>query len=651
MAASIIDALVITLGLDTSDYDKKRKDVGEGLKDAREDTSKTAKEMESQGKRAASFFSSIKTELLALAGVSLTIGGLTTFVKSTTNDLMNLSIQSKALGMSAQALDGWSKAATDAGSSAEKITGTLGAFQTAIQQSKFGNYSSPIFEALRFLHQDTGVNLSPAGKNSEQLFKSTAEALQKEQNVDRARELAQRMGIDDATFQSIRSGKFVSNAQKYTQSSQISDQSLKAAREFNSAWTELGQNFDNLKNELFTGLIPTIRDLNDLMIEWSKNNDQVSGFWRSLKKDVLEITGIDLGKWTLSSDLKDLKTNLLEFGSSITHLSNALNAINNGNFSEAASELKKAWYGTENGKPNGKDALPGVTSAATKDAKDSPAMATYRELNDSLNKILPEWLGGTSAQKQHQNDEKSFWNSSQGYLSKIANVLVTPAGAAETQPAMLGYQPNIPLNPEAAKLGAKGKAWLDMMSGEFGQLEGKYGLPTGLLRSVAATESGGDPYAVGPETKSGRARGPFQFVPGTANEMGLKGDDVNDPHKSSEAAAKYLRQLLDQTGGDLNAAIAAYNWGIGNVKKKGLENAPEETRNYVPKVLAGLRPGSGMAVDNRSSTSTSGSSAPQYNISVGNIASPAQSISQLTDDITKRANNRVRLLGYNTGQQ
>ncbi|THD45411.1 lytic transglycosylase domain-containing protein [Enterobacteriaceae bacterium ML5] len=647
MAASIIDALVITLGLDTRDYDKKRKDVEEGMKDARDDASKTAKELETQGKKAASFFSSIKTELLALAGVSLTIGGLNSFVKNTTNDLMNLSIQSQALGMSAQALDGWSKAATDAGSSAEKITGTLGAFQTAIQQSKFGNYSSPIFEALRFLHQDTGVNLSPAGKNSEQLFKSTAEALQKEKNVDRARELAQRMGIDDATFQSIRSGKFVSNAQKYTQSSQISDQSLKAAREFNSAWTELGQNFDNLKNELFTGLIPTIRDLNDLMIEWSKNNDQVSGFWRSLKKDVLEITGIDLGKWTLSSDLKDLKTNLLEFGSSITHLSNALNAINNGNFSEAASELKKAWYGTENGKPNGKDALPGVTSAATKEAKDSPAMETYRELNDSLNKILPEWLGGTSAQKKHQNDEKSFWSSSQGYLSKIANILVTPAGAAETQPAMLGYQPNIPLNPETAKLGAKGKALLDMMTGSFGKLEGQYGLPAGLLRSVATTESGGDPYA---KSKAG-AEGLFQFMPGTAKDMGLKGAEVNDPAKSAEAAAKYLSQLLSQTGGDLNSALAAYNWGIGNVKRKGLENAPEETRNYVPKVLAGLRPGSGMAVDNRSSTSTSGSVAPQYHISVGTIASPAQSISQLTDDITKRANNRVRLLGYNTGQQ
>jgi soluble lytic murein transglycosylase-like protein len=57
------------------------------------------------------------------------------------------------------------------------------------------------------------------------------------------------------------------------------------------------------------------------------------------------------------------------------------------------------------------------------------------------------------------------------------------------------------------------------MAGEFGALEGKYGLPAGLLSSVAATESGGDPYAVSPKG----AKGLFQFMDGTAKDMGLKG--------------------------------------------------------------------------------------------------------------------------------
>jgi soluble lytic murein transglycosylase-like protein len=70
------------------------------------------------------------------------------------------------------------------------------------------------------------------------------------------------------------------------------------------------------------------------------------------------------------------------------------------------------------------------------------------------------------------------------------------------QPNVGGYQPNVPLNAQAARLGAKGKAFLQAMAGEFGALEGKYGLPAGLLSSVAATESGGDPFAVSKGAKA-----------------------------------------------------------------------------------------------------------------------------------------------------
>jgi soluble lytic murein transglycosylase-like protein len=73
--------------------------------------------------------------------------------------------------------------------------------------------------------------------------------------------------------------------------------------------------------------------------------------------------------------------------------------------------------------------------------------------------------------------------------------------------------------------------------------------------------------------------------------MGLKGRD--DPHKSADAAARYLRYLLDATGGDLEKTLASYNWGLGNVQKKGMDNLPSETRNYVPKVMAGMRPAPG----------------------------------------------------------
>lgn len=638
MAATVIDALLITLGLDTSDFRKGQKDVSDDLKKQREDAKKTAKEMAEQGKKAAAFFGSIKTELLALTGVTVTAGGLISLVKNTTSSLMDLSIQSKALGMTARELDGFGKAAESAGSSFERITAALQGFQAAKQGSLFGDTSSPIFSGMRMLTALTGDTFDVYSKDAKSLARSYLESLRKVKDPNIRRQIGAMGGFDDATIQRNQEGRFLPDVDRLTKSSGITDASTKGAKEFTAAWAELGQNLDTVKNQIYEGLIPTIRDLNGLLKEWSSGNVKSSSFFKELKRDINDITGIDLGSWALSSDLRNLKDNFSMLGKVLNHLGNALNELNNGNFSKAADEFKKAWYGTEDGKPTGNDALPGVTSNSQSIYENT----TYKKYNDLLNKYLPEWLGGTPSDRKKDQDEKSYWDTTKALLSKIADAIVTPAGASSLEPSIGGYQPNVPLNAKAARLGAKGKAFLQAMAGEFGSLEGKYGLPAGLLSSVAATESGGDPFA---ESKAG-AKGLFQFMPGTAKDMGLKGRDVFDPHKSADAAGRYLRYLLDATGGDLEKTLASYNWGLGNVQKKGMDNLPSETRNYVPKVMAGMRPGAGMAVDR----AMPGQAGGVYNFYGTKITTQAQNVEQLTSDIKKHGDNRVMLMAGYSGQ-
>lgn len=638
MAATVIDALLVTLGLDTSQFRKGQQEVSDDLKKQREDAKNTAKEMAEQGKKAASFFSSIKTELLALTGVTVTAGGLMSLVKNTTSSLMDLSIQSKALGMTARELDGFGKAAESAGSSFERITAALQGFQAAKQGSLFGDTSSPIFSGMRMLTALTGDTFDVYSKDAKSLARSYLESLRKVKDPNIRRQIGAMGGFDDATMQRNQEGRFLPDVDRLARSSGVTDAATKGAKEFTAVWAELGQNIDTVKTKIFVGLIPTIRDLNSVLIEWSSGNAKSSDFFKELKRDINDITGIDLGSWTLSGDLRNLKDNFSMLGKVLNHLGNALNELNNGNFSKAADEFKKAWYGTEDGKPTGNDALPGVT----KNAKDTYEDSTYKKYNDLLNNYLPEWMGGTPTDRKKDQDERSYWNSTKNLLSKIADAIVTPAGASSMEPNVGGYQPNIPLNAQAARLGAKGKAFLQAMAGEFGALEGKYGLPAGLLSSVAATESGGDPYA---ESKAG-AKGLFQFMPGTAKDMGLNGRDVYDPHKSAEAAAKYLNWLMDATGGDLEKTLASYNWGLGNVKKKGMDNLPSETRNYVPKVMAGMRPGAGMAVDR----AMPGQAGGVYNFYGTKITTQAQNVEQLTSDIKKHGDNRVMLLAGYSGQ-
>ncbi|MDW1468536.1 lytic transglycosylase domain-containing protein [Klebsiella pneumoniae] len=652
MAATVIDALLVTLGLDTSQFRKGQQEVSDDLKKQREDAKNTAKEMAEQGKKAASFFSSIKTELLALTGVTVTAGGLMSFVKSTTSGLMELSIQAKSLGMTAKELDGVGKAAEAAGSSVEKISAALQGFQNAKQLAKVGVYDTPVQEAAIRLNSLTHDSFNIRDDSAQTTFRKILESARKVTDPDIRRQILQLVGIDDAINQRNQEGKFLTDVDRLTKSSGITDASTKGAKEFTAAWAELSQNLDTVKNQIYVGLIPTIRDLNGLLIEWSSGNAKSSSFFKELKRDINDITGIDLGSWTLSGDLRNLKDNFSMLGKVLNHLGNALNELNNGNFSKAADEFKKAWYGTEDGKPTGNDALPGVTKAAEQALKKNGGTLDFKPDQDSAylspqQQATQKMLDAVKfqplpEQRRQQQDERDYWESTKNLLSKIADALISPAGAATMQPDTSGYQPNVPLNAQAARLGAKGRAFLQAMAGEFGALEGKYGLPAGLLSSVAGTESGGDPLAVSPKG----AKGPFQFMDGTARDLGLKGMDVYDPHKSADAAARYLRYLLDATGGDLEKTLASYNWGLGNVQKKGMDNLPSETRNYVPKVMAGMRPGAGMAVDR----AMPGQSGATYQFYGTKITTQAQNVEQLTSDIKKHGDNRVMLLAGYSGQ-
>lgn len=109
----------------------------------------------------------------------------------------------------------------------------------------------------------------------------------------------------------------------------------------------------------------------------------------------------------------------------------------------------------------------------------------------------------------------------------------------------------------------------------------RYGIDPNLFKRQIQAESGGNPRAVSPVGAMGMA----QLMPGTAKELGVK--DPFNPLENLMGGAKYLGQQL-KTFKDPAKALAAYNWGPGNVQKKGMAKAPKETRDYVSKIL-GIR--------------------------------------------------------------
>jgi membrane-bound lytic murein transglycosylase D len=127
----------------------------------------------------------------------------------------------------------------------------------------------------------------------------------------------------------------------------------------------------------------------------------------------------------------------------------------------------------------------------------------------------------------------------------------------------------------------------------------KRGMPTELAL-LPIIESAFNPQAY----SSANAAGMWQFVPGTGKDFKLKQnmfkDERRDVLASTDAALSYLQKLYGMFG-DWQLALAAYNWGEGNVQRAIKKNQalgkptdfesladlmPAETRNYVPKLQA-----------------------------------------------------------------
>lgn len=626
--AMVLDELVLALGIDDKNFsageqavvagldrltavmenvaqafDTGEKKSSEALDKTGKKADKTAKDMEASGKKAASFFSSIRAQVLALAGVTLSLGGLKSFVTGFTSNLNQLATAADAFGMSAKSLDGWIKAGEAFGVSANETVGAFSRINDAKAKFKAGEAFDPALQDLLKTAAQAGFTVDLATDSTEDIMRKLAQAFPK-LNKDQQLAYGSSLGFSYAGQQFLASGQSLKKVDEYTERSGVDERSIAAARKFREQWTQISQAFEKTGYILFNALLPYIEQFNAWL------NDLAN--WMAQHPD--EIKAAVQGVFDVLSNIVGVAG---EAAKAVGGWQNAILLLVSASVGGKLLSLFKGLSGALMGPAGLIAALVALEEFVIK-----PLEEKYPALKD--------------------NPVADFLNNLPG--SDWANELgkkLLPWRRDEADPAQFAQSVR---RPQPTKAGEEMLAWLQP---KLSKLEETFGLPAGLLRSMVITESGGDTQAV---SKAG-AKGPFQFMPGTAKDFGLVGDDVFDPEKSAHAAARYMSQLLKMFDGDLGKALAAYNWGQGNVMRKGLGAAPQETREYVPKVLANLpQPGAGMAAQSRQPVAGPQSTVTEtIHIGTLNATTTAGNVKGIAEDARQKINRSSLVSSFASG--
>lgn len=629
-----------------SGMEQAGKRTGDAIVKTGKKAEKTAKGMEQAGKRASKFFSGIRTQILALAGVTLTLGGLKSLVTGFAGDLNQLSIASDAFGMKAKHLDGWRRAAQANAVNPEEITGAFSRINDAKAAFNSNKSFDPALQELFNVAARAGVGVDLAHESTEDIMRKLAVIFPRLTKSEQTA-YGSALGFSYAGQQFLGSGHALKYVDDFTSRSQVTPERIELARKLREALAELDQVWSNIGMTIGTALMPYALEFShwlEKLGDWMQQHPEevnkfITGFLdkvESVASWVNKATG-EMGGWqNVIIALMGLKV-----ASWVLGLTKALNGP--GGLLFAITALYPVVDGL----------MTSIVGRKNKDWLDSHGFfwasdGTFFFNKKEMEEYQAKLDAGEKPDDTTQAPSPTAWQ--QGMLDTQAS-LATGSGSASgvswlqgmraTQEKLGNAMQNRPRPTKA------GEALLGWLQPKLAQLEEKYNLPPGLLRSVAITESGGNQFAV---SRAG-AMGLFQFMPQTAKEFGLRGNDAFDPEKSADAAARKLGGLMRFFHGDLAKALTAYNWGEGNVQRKGLSAAPEETRNYVPRVLANLpQPGAAMSVQSRHPAPVSQSTVTETtHIGTLNVTTTSDNVKGITDDARQRIRNSALVSVYSSG--
>jgi Phage tail lysozyme len=286
--ATVIDALLVTLGLDATKFKAGAKQTDEALGKTSAKASKTSKEMEAWGKNAAASMSKLRNEVLALLTVFTAGVGIKNFVENTISSTASLGRLSQNLDMSAKDLAMWQLANKNAGGSVEGMTAQLKEAQQAVADYRLGKDNA----ANSAFFSSGGTDA--AFKDAETLLRARADLTAKISQrfgVGVAQRKAGEFGISDDTFNLLKQGSAQVDRLRMAHERLAAEQARASGptEEFRKKLDSLKNNFEAIGVRILTSLMPQL----DRFADWlAKNQDKIEE-WANRVARAIE----DFVKW------------------------------------------------------------------------------------------------------------------------------------------------------------------------------------------------------------------------------------------------------------------------------------------------------------------------------------------------------------------
>lgn len=277
--ATIIDSLLVTLGLDKSSYEKGRAEVKKGLKETGAEAEQTAAKVKKSGKASADSFDAVAKSAAKFLAV---IGGayaIKRFAEQLIESSAALDRLSQNLGTSANTVSAWSNAAEQAGGTAEGLQGTMDMLSKSQTELQLTGQSSliPYLAAL-------GVSLADASGKARPVNDILLDLSDRFGRMDRttANNMGRMMGIDQGTMQLLLKGRsevelMIARQKEYAA---VTKQQAEESSRLRQAMVSSRQSFEAFGRELLSAATPALEKLIALFSEfgdWVRTNQEFVG--------------------------------------------------------------------------------------------------------------------------------------------------------------------------------------------------------------------------------------------------------------------------------------------------------------------------------------------------------------------------------------